>query len=248
MPKVRIGTSLEGSASVRRCRASRKYSRGISRNSGGKPGRAKYASDNAAMPSPASGAATYDGSLPPVSSNQKDRAHRTLWMGEEQRSTNTGVSRAQNLCGKARHHRADSFGLVKGGPRMADRCGGADTTGWSRRTSEPIADSRRTRGSRAGRFRGTGSRRRKRFARSSRSSTRSERGGPPSADPRREAGRALLMFARAAALRANFKKGPRVRLDMIRFRDGAEAASESPPVHPSAATYGEPDLRRTGPE
>ncbi len=36
-------------------------------------------------------------------------------------------------------------------------------------------------------------------------------GGRASGGLSREGGRALLMFAWAAALRANFKKGPRVR-------------------------------------
>jgi len=91
------------------------------------------------------------------------------------------------------------------------RSGGADTGEGQGHEAGVAAGSRRARGSQAGR--GTGSRRRlrRRSARSSRSSTRSERGGRPRSDSSDEGGRALLMFARVAALRANFKKGPRVR-------------------------------------
>jgi hypothetical protein len=41
--------------------------------------------------------------------------------------------------------------------------------------------------------------------------TAGQRAGRPSGDLSREGGRALLMFARAAAFRANFKKGARGR-------------------------------------
>jgi hypothetical protein len=47
---------------------------------------------------------------------------------------------------------------------------------------------------------------------------------------------------------ADLKLEPRLRLDMIRFRDGAQVASESPRVSPSAAAHGELHLRRTGPQ
>jgi hypothetical protein len=42
--------------------------------------------------------------------------------------------------------------------------------------------------------------------------------------------------------------GARARLDMIRSLDGAQVASDPPPVHTSAADHGELYLRRTGPE